>query len=81
VCVASSSNQGDVVASSNPTGGTRAWAFTKVDGKTALNGLSCPSVSLCVAVDGAGDVVYGPVASLTAPASRASLRSRTGVMA
>src|SRR5439155_851785 len=50
-------NAGNLVASSNPTGGAAAWKVTKVDGSNSLSGPSCPSSSLCVAVDVNGNVV------------------------
>jgi len=56
LCVAVDS-AGNVVTSTNPIGGRRAWTVTRVDRRIALNAVSCPSVSLCVAVDGAGNVV------------------------
>ena len=53
---------GDVVATTNPTGGASAWKVEHVDNATVLCGtsdqcqaslddVSCPSASLCVAVD------------------------------
>jgi hypothetical protein len=48
---------GNVVTSTNPSGGAGAWTVSHVDGSNALGGVSCPSVSLCVADDGAGNVV------------------------
>lgn len=46
---------GDVLASSDPTGGAGAWHATRVDESfhegRRLSGVSCVSVSLCVAVD------------------------------
>ena len=58
---------GDVVTSTNPTGGASAWTVTHVDSGSSspafgqsfgwLDGISCPSVSLCVAVDQAGNAV------------------------
>ncbi len=50
-------NFGNVVTSSNPTGGAGAWAVTNVVGANFMTGVSCPSSSLCVAVDGGGNVV------------------------
>jgi hypothetical protein len=52
---------GNVIASKHPTGGSKAWSHplhvdtaTAPDGSAAgLNGISCPSTTLCVAVDGA----------------------------
>jgi hypothetical protein len=46
-----------VVTSTNPTGGAGAWTIANVDPGIALRGVSCPSVSLCVAVDELTDVV------------------------
>lgn len=56
---------GDVAVSRDPAGGSSTWTLTHVD--SALNpatgtsddltALDCPSVSLCVATDAAGDVV------------------------
>jgi hypothetical protein len=59
---------GDIITSQNPTGGAGAWAVSKVDssatsnnadnaGPVLLRGVSCPSASLCVAVDAAGNVL------------------------
>ena len=59
---------GNVVTSSNPTAGSAAWTVTHVDGSNCavssskpaacfLTGVSCPTVDLCVAVDGNGNVV------------------------
>jgi hypothetical protein len=55
---------GNVLTSTNPTGGPSAWVTTKVDrnprsssGANALYGVSCASISLCVAVDSAGNVL------------------------
>ena len=46
---------GNVVTSSNPTGGAAAWKVTAV--RRWLGGVSCPSSGLCVAVDGSGNVL------------------------
>ena len=56
---------GDVITSTNPTGGPSAWTVTQVEGNcngnvsggNCFSGVSCPSVSACVAVDGAGNVI------------------------
>lgn len=58
---------GNVVTSTDPTGGRRAWkiahiASTEINGGGCAEngtcfGVSCPSVSLCVAVDGVGNVL------------------------
>src|SRR5256712_5179038 len=50
-------NAGNLVASSNPTGGVAAWTVTRVDGSNSLFGVSCPSGSFCAVADNAGNVV------------------------
>lgn len=64
-------NAGNVLVSTHPADGARAWTLTHVDEVTdscpveggyepcqaALTAISCPSVSLCVAVDSGGDVL------------------------
>lgn len=54
-CVALSG--GNVVTSSNPSGGSSAWTVTRVDGTNALSAISCPSTDFCAAVDDVGNVV------------------------
>jgi hypothetical protein len=47
-----------VVTSANPAGGASAWKAATVDALNPfLNGISCPSTALCVAVDFTGNVV------------------------
>lgn len=57
---------GDVVSTTDPTGGSGAWSVAKVDtsptstntdngGAVLMRGVSCPSTTLCVAVDAAGN--------------------------
>jgi hypothetical protein len=55
---------GDVLSSGDPTGGATAWRLAHVDNAPssagpagAFAGVSCPSLSLCVAVDTAGNVL------------------------
>ena len=73
LCVAVDS-AGNVLTSTDPAGGQGAWTITHVDDAinsaaevSGLTGVSCPLVSLCVAVDGVGDVVTS-----TAPAGGAT---------
>jgi hypothetical protein len=61
-CVASQcvigDNNGDVLTSTEPTGGEKAWTLAHLNaGIHSLRGVSCSSSSLCVAVDNAGNVV------------------------
>lgn len=65
---------GNVLTSTNPSGGAGAWTLGRVDTRTdargqpyGLWGVSCPSTSTCVALDG-----HGGVASTTDPAAGAS---------
>jgi hypothetical protein len=55
-------NAGNVITSTDPAGDGRAWTITHVDPALqgdgyGVNDISCPSVSLCVAVDGAASDV------------------------
>ncbi len=62
VCVAVAESNAGLRTSENPTGGITAWTTgpeANGVGLRFLNGVSCPSVSLCVALDGAGDVFVG----------------------
>jgi hypothetical protein len=65
LCVATDA-VGDVVTSTDPTGGDGAWAVASIDknatatnsdnaGGVLLRGVSCPTTTLCVAVDAVGD--------------------------
>ena len=56
LCVASDAN-GNVVTSTNPTGGAAAWTVADADSSNALYGISCPTAGLCVSVDSNGSVV------------------------
>src|SRR5207244_1053640 len=58
----------------NPTGGASAWKVTPVDGTNTLNGVSCASTSLCVAVDDPGNAVTS-----TNPTGGASAGDATNV--
>ncbi len=87
-CVASAWN-GDVLTSTDPTGGAGAWTAAHVDtsvldipppsgSPASISFISCPSTSLCVATDQAGNVLAsqdpagGPAAwSVTVPPSAA----------
>jgi hypothetical protein len=54
---AAGDTQGNIVYSTNPTGGAGAWAVKSVDPGHVINGVSCPSFGECVAVDNAGNVI------------------------
>ena len=56
LCVAVDSD-GNVVTSTNPTGGTSAWKMANPDGTNFLTAVSCPTASECVAVDGSGNTL------------------------
>ena len=55
LCVAVGS-LGTVFTSTDPAGGASTWTAASIDGYNTLYAVSCPSVSLCVAVDSAGNV-------------------------
>src|SRR5260370_1270280 len=57
LCVAVDYSGGNVVTSSDPTGGAAAWTVTHVKGSGGLSSVSCPSSGLCVAGDYLGNVV------------------------
>lgn len=54
---------GNVLTSTDPTGGAAAWTATHVDAtnlnddSNVLEDISCPSTSLCVAIDSSGNVL------------------------
>ncbi len=49
-----------VRSSTNPTGGARAWRFTRIrPGADFLRGVSCASTSFCVAVGDGGSIAVG----------------------
>src|SRR6266480_4829793 len=56
LCVAVD-DEGGVLSSTDPTGGSDAWTLSPVDGSAVLVGVSCPSESLCVAIDASGNVL------------------------
>src|SRR5439155_4222284 len=57
--------EGNVLTSTNPTGGEGAWAIAPIDGQLTdprslgevVTAISCPTTSLCVAVDNIGNVI------------------------
>lgn len=66
--------EGGVLVSTNPTGGAGAWSMTNVnvahDNAIHLTGVSCPSTSLCVAVNGANvGTTAGKILTTTDPTS------------
>ena len=69
LCVAVD-NQGELIYSKNPAGGAKYWSrplrvdttaasggTTAQDGYAGFSGISCPTTTLCVAVDNAGQVI------------------------
>jgi hypothetical protein len=67
------SYEGFIYVSTDPTGGAGAWSPTVVNekgkGATHLSGVSCPSLSLCVAVSGGVGASSGRVLTSTDPTS------------
>jgi hypothetical protein len=66
LCVAVDQS-GDVLSSTDPTGGTTAWTASAISTGTRLTAVSCPSTSTCVAVTGGGQAF-----STTSPTSGAA---------
>ena len=56
MCVAVDGS-GNVLTSTDPTGGAGAWTITAVDGNFAIESVSCPTASFCMAVDDGGNAV------------------------
>ncbi len=50
-------NEGDVLSSTDPTGGTGAWRRVYSDSSAKLRHISCPSIALCVAVGRSGQIL------------------------
>jgi hypothetical protein len=50
---------GNALVSTDPSGGAGSWTVTRVDRVGSLNAVSCPSTSLCIAIDSTGHVVVG----------------------
>jgi len=57
VVVAVTTRHGDVVTSTDPTGGARAWKITRLDGSTMLDSVSCASRDFCI-VGGLSETVF-----------------------
>ena len=57
LCVAGD-GAGNILSSTNPTGGQTAWSLTSVLSNESIGtAISCPSISLCVAVGFAGNIL------------------------
>ncbi len=56
LCVAVTES-GDILTSTDPSGGASAWNESDVDGDIGLDAVSCPSTSLCVADDASGNIL------------------------
>jgi hypothetical protein len=56
MCVAGVGRDGNILTSTDPTGGKGAWRKAKLE-DGSLQAVSCPSVSMCVAGDDAGNIL------------------------
>lgn len=78
LCVASARpgglSYGSLLTTTNPSAGGSAWTEAPVQTQIAIYGLSCPSASLCFAVDSRGNVV-----SSISPAGGAGAWNRNNV--
>jgi hypothetical protein len=70
LCVAGD-GAGNILSSTNPTGGPIAWSIAGVLSNESIGGVSCPSISLCVAVGGKD------VLTATDPSGGASAGTKT----
>lgn len=67
LCVVTGLN-GDIVTSTNPAGGPRAWKVAHIDparpilggvgSQASIEGVSCPTDTLCVATDDGGNILW-----------------------
>jgi len=59
LCVATGADGGldGFYASTDPAGGAATWSFSETDLGSLISGVSCASVSLCVAVDQTRDIL------------------------
>jgi WD40-like Beta Propeller Repeat len=73
LCVAGD-QAGNILSSSNPTGGPAAWTSASASPNQSIHGVSCPTTSLCVAGDSAGDILTS-----TDPTSGANAWTKTTV--
>ena len=48
---------GNILSSTNPTGGPAAWTSAAVSSNQSIHGVSCPTTLLCVAGDWAGNIL------------------------
>jgi hypothetical protein len=60
-----------VVGGHRPTGGQASWSRVLVDHAAGVSSISCPTISLCVAVDEHGNVLTSTTPSGTTPWSSA----------
>lgn len=67
LCVAADYWKGEVAVSTHPTGESGAWHVSDIAGSVGLTGVSCPSPSMCVAVDGDGNLFVGKDSRLLRP--------------
>jgi hypothetical protein len=70
LCVAGD-GAGNILSSTNPTGGPVAWSIAGVLSNELIAGVSCPSISLCVAIGGKD------VLTATDPSAGASAWTKT----
>jgi hypothetical protein len=66
LCVAVD-QEGNAIATTNPTSTTPMWTSASIDGSLDLTGVSCPSTGLCVAVDSSGAVLTSANAGADTP--------------
>lgn len=75
LCVAVDQN-GDVVSSTHPAGGSGAWTTTSLVSDSGLDGVACPAAQLCVVSDG----LTGKVLTSSDPAGGAGAWTATNIV-
>ncbi|HET6816322.1 MAG TPA: hypothetical protein VFH66_03750 [Mycobacteriales bacterium] len=68
---------GQVVTSTEPTGGAAAWAPTAIDPSGAISAVSCPSELLCITGDTVGNAVIGTLVQHSLTVSKTGSGSGT----
>ena len=57
LCVTGEYATGKAAITTNPAAGTPTWKVAQIDGFSPITGISCPTVSLCAAVDEQGNAL------------------------
>ena len=78
LCISDDSN-GDVLTSTDPTGGASAWALVNVDDNQINAAMACPSAQLCMVGDSEGNILVSTNPTGGASTWNSSEVSTTGI--